>query len=83
MLSWLVQNEASACGVIMLKEEDDRLHGKQHQFRDVDVAATEVTVKEAVLEVPLMKLPKLSLPCWFSSVSLCSRSTGKPNIPYP
>jgi len=30
MLSWLVQDEAGTCSVIMLKEEDDRLHNKQH-----------------------------------------------------
>jgi hypothetical protein len=32
MLSWLVQDEASTCSVIMLKEEDDCLHAKQHQL---------------------------------------------------
>ncbi len=32
MLSWLVQDEAGARSVIMLKEEDDRLHNKQHQL---------------------------------------------------
>lgn len=30
MLGWLVQNEASTCSVIMLKEEDDCLYAKQH-----------------------------------------------------
>ena len=32
MLGWLVQDEASTCGFIMLKEEDDRLHNKRHHF---------------------------------------------------
>ncbi len=32
MLSWLVQDKASTCSVIMLKEEDDCLHAKQHHF---------------------------------------------------